>query len=127
MIELTEKAVGIWYVQVTPMQDWMAALVEIEPGKYDLKYRHRYYAEENNSAWDGQDRKSWYTGTVTASREAAIAGLREVGQKLAALAKQDGNDTSFDEILNEGDYDAFLQKVMDAPWAHSKTIDSTDN
>lgn len=49
-----------------------------KPDDWILTYRFRYYAGENNNAWDGADRKQWYAVRVECTEE-------EVGRKAEAL------------------------------------------
>lgn len=117
MIAITDKTVGIWYLDTIPnKQDWMAGLTEIEPeSKYQIDYRFRYY--EDDKAFDSKGRKSWYKVVVPSTRAFAIAVLRELAKHLAEAADAGGE---LIEILNEGDIEAFTKKITDSPFAYSR-------
>lgn len=115
MIKLDEKTVGIWYMQTTPTSDWLCSIREIEPdAKYELDYRFRYY--EDDKAFDSKDRKSWYKAEVTATRHFAIVSIRTVANEMHKA----GATGEVYELINEGDFDAFSKKFLDAPFAYAR-------
>jgi hypothetical protein len=110
-IQLDDKVVGVWFLKTTEKQDWMACLREVIPDdKYELTYRFRYY--EDDKAFESEDRKSWYRAEVPGTRNYCIFALRSTGGSLEA-ASENGR---LYEILNHGDYKAFIKELFDAPF-----------
>jgi hypothetical protein len=123
MMKFDKKTVGVWFLVTTEKQDWLATLSEVEPNaKYELTYRFRYYSPESVDPWDGKDRKSWYSGVVNGTREAAITGLREVGNALVLF----GAIGHLDEVLNEGDFEDFIRRFRARPWVFSREEEPDD-
>lgn len=112
MIEFDEKIVAIWYVSTIPdKQDWMAALREVEPDqKYHLKYRFRYYRDDK--IFDSDDKRNWYEGICTGTKNYCILSLRSVAAELARKA----NNAKVYETLNEGDYSDFIKRFEAQPF-----------
>jgi hypothetical protein len=135
MITITEKTIGIWFLQCTKTQDWNAALewdseeaMKAEVGDMKFTYRFRYYApidrhsDDPNNVFSGKDKKNWYSGVFTGkSKEAVIIQIREMANQLITKLHAVGE---LYEILNEGDVDNFMKKFMQQPWAHGRVQDS---
>lgn len=112
MITFDEKIVGVWFLNHLPMQDWMAAVQEIEPdSKYKLTYRFRYYKDDK--VFDSEDKKNWYEGEVTGTRSYVIASMRHVAETLRE-AGNTGNKLY--EVLNDGDLAKFHRTFRDMPF-----------
>lgn len=116
MIKFDEKIVGVWFLSTTAEQDWMAALSEVAPGKYELNYRFRYYDPESKDPWDGKDRKNWYKGTIESSREEAIDGIRKVGTAMVVF----GAVGELYEVLNDNGFEKFLEEFQAQPWVFAR-------
>lgn len=113
-IELNEKTVGIWFMPLEEKQDWLASITEIEPDKkYQLVYRHRYHKDDK--AFDSEDEKSWYKATIAGTRAYVLGTFREF---VKVLHSQTHNCDAPCEIMNDGDYDAFVKKLQDAPFVY---------
>jgi hypothetical protein len=115
MITITDKTIGLWYLDTIPgKQDWLAAITEIVPdSQYELVYRFRYYKDDK--AFDSEDIKNWFRVAITGTKAYTIASMREVAKTM--LSKSTGK---LSEILNEGDTDKFMQKLMDSDFAYAK-------
>jgi len=123
-IALDEKVVAIWYLPTMPTQDWMGCLREIEPGaQYELVYRFRYYdGDQSKGPFLDNDTKSWFRATIPASRERAIAGVRTIAKILEQTA-----GSRLYEFINWGDFPAFLEEFLAAPFVHSQRVPRTAN
>ena len=121
MIEITDKIVAIWYLQTLPTQDWMAAVSEIEPdSKYELVYRFRYYKDDK--AFDSEDKKNWYSGTLTGTRSYVLAAMREVAGTMESVAKG-----KLYELVNEdGDVSKLMRKFQDLPFVYMRASNGTN-
>ena len=120
MIKFDETCVGVWFVQTTETQDWMAGITEIEPDKkYEINYRFRYYNPESEDPWDGKDKKNWYKGTASCTREYAIQSMRVMvqGMKMMGAIGEPG------EVVNNGDYNDFMERFVAQPWVHAKKME----
>lgn len=124
MIEITDKLVGIWFVQLPGNKghdDWQAGLTELEPGKFKLQYRFRYAdpLEPGADPFEYIDEKTWYAGTMQCSREEGIAGVEKVATHLAAAARS----KVYRVMMNpQRDINAFLDEFEKQPWAHFKRV-----
>jgi hypothetical protein len=121
MIEMDEKLVGIWFLATIPnSQDWMAGVRELEPDqKYKLTYRFRYYKDDK--AFDSEDKRNWYEGTVTGTRAYVIASLRSVAKKLAEMSTE-----PLYEVLNEHGLDQFMRDFQDQPFVYMKIMGASE-
>jgi hypothetical protein len=113
MMNLDEKVVGVWAVEtISGYQDWMAMIREIEPDvKYELKYRFRYHKDDK--VFDSEDTVSGYQGELSGTRSYVIALFRCIAKSMEAKA-----DGDLYELMNEGDYKAFVRKFMELPFVY---------
>lgn len=111
MIEFDENIVAIWYlVTIQNHQDWMAAISEVEPdNKYMLRYRFRYYKDDK--VFDSDDKRNWYEGTCTGTRNYVIATIRFIAQQLEQKA-----DGELYEVINDHGYDQFMREFQQQPF-----------
>jgi hypothetical protein len=121
-IKMDEKIVGVWFLGGDE-QDWMGGLRD-EGDHYSFTYRFRYYAPDcanKTTPFDGADRKSWYAAKINKSvpHEKLIGVPRLL---LEELVKQGFGDKQRGEVLNEGDFDDFLTRFSQQPWAHMKKV-----
>lgn len=113
---LDEKLVGVWYLQTTTTQDWMAVIRELVPEqKYELTYRFRYYKDDK--AFDSEDEKSWYRGEISGTRNYVVFGLRSAAEMMATAAVG-----KVYEYLNDGDFSAFVKRFQDAPFVFARQV-----
>jgi hypothetical protein len=123
MIVFDEKIVGVWYlVTILDKQDWLAAVREIEPdAKYELIYRFRYYKDDK--AWDSADKKNWYKGELTGTRNYVVMSLRSVAKRLESVSVA---GIPLYELLNENDIDKFMREFQDAPFVMAKMLSNEE-
>lgn len=115
-----EKIVALWYVALTPKQDWMAAVRELVPDeKYELKYRFRYHVDD--LIFDSEDRRNWYEGTLTGTRSFVIIGMKTVA---AALQTKSGGKLF--EYMNDKGMEDFMRRFQDAPFVHMRQVTVKD-
>lgn len=109
---ITDKTVGLWYLQTTPKQDWVGTLTEVEPDKeYELIYRFRYY--KDNKAWE-------YSATVTGhDKQYCIESVRTMIHVLATAAQSQEKPVEF---LNTNGAEDLMNRFMAAPFVSAKTI-----
>jgi hypothetical protein len=113
---IDEKMVGIWYLHTLPTQDWMATVRELVPDeKYELTYRFSYYKDDK--VFDSDDKKNWYRGEVSGTRNYVILSLRSAAKMLAMVAVG-----KVYELLNDGDLKEFMNKFQDAPFVFMRQV-----
>ena len=109
MITIDEKTVGIWNLQTTESQDWLCSIRElVADEKYELMYRFRY--GKDDKIFDSEDKKNWYRGEVSGTRNYVLGSIRAVAQTLAGVAVG-----SLCEVMNNGDVKEFLEKIAEMP------------
>lgn len=120
MIEITEKTVGIWYIQLNYKTDFMAAITEIEPDtEYNVTYRFRYYMDDK-LFFESNDKKNWYSWSGKKTKNQVIALVKDMINVQVLL----GASGKIYEILNDGNYNDFIERFTNAPFAHKR--DTTD-
>lgn len=118
MITITDKTVGLWYLDTNPgKQDWLATLVEVEPeSKYEIVYRFRYY--EDGRVFDSKDKKSWYKAEAIGTKAYCTAAVRSIAQKLSDSANSGGK---LIELLNDtGNTEDLCRRVLNQPFAYAR-------
>jgi len=86
-LELSEKTVGIWAVDMMNGSDFLGAVWR-ESDNYVIEYRFRYY--EDDKVFDSEDKKNWYRAEIPtdrASEEELIDAMKVV---VEALWKKSG-------------------------------------
>lgn len=79
--------------------------------KIEIEYRFRYF--EDDKVFDSKDRKSYWSGTVTADKQNAVLYMREMIKQLAP--------GPWDEILmGPGGQEAFIKELMSKEWANAQ-------
>lgn len=119
-IELTEKTVGIWYMQVTEKSDWLAAVTEVDDG-FLFQYRFRYY--EDHKAFDSKDRKNWYEGVLHVPKDYVINTLRSM-MKMMCGEYDDIKEEDCYELLRDPteSWDIFLTRFSQLPFNHTMMV-----
>lgn len=113
---LDEKTIGVWFVDLSPMSDWLMTLGSTDDGTYTVTHRFRYYVDDK--AHDSDDRKSWYSGTIKKSFgdiEKVIDTMRTVVHK---LAKRAGNVAFHEILMTDAGLDDFMERFQDMPFVH---------
>lgn len=113
-MDLSENTVGVWFIALTSEQDFLLTITDLCDGKFDITYRFRYY--NGPDAWDNADVKHWYTMIAPDTREGVIGVVKAMVSALAAKAKTE----IVYEIINNGDFDNFMERFMAAPFVHTR-------
>jgi hypothetical protein len=112
VILFDEKIVAVWFLALDNKRDWMAAVREIEPdAKYELVYRFRYYVDDKT--FDSEDKKNWYKGEITGTRNYVLLSMRSVAEMLKAGT----SDGPLYEVVNDKGLADFLRRFQDMPFA----------
>lgn len=121
MITIDENTIGLWSVKLANDKDWLAAIRELIPDqKYELVYRFRYYRDD--AVFESQDKKNWYRGTLTGTRNFVLQSFRQVFQALASAS----HSHHAYEVLNDGDARAFREKIFSLPNMFAKMLTSEE-
>lgn len=115
MIELSDKIVAIWFLQLDEEADFMGCLEREEEDYFTLSFRFRYYVVEGPD-FSGWDEKNWYKGDYHGTKEKAIEAV-EVAIK--NLEKTTGNKA--DRIMASTG-EAYMEILKTMPWAHMKEM-----
>jgi hypothetical protein len=120
MIEFDEKIVGVWYLVTIPNKtDWMAAIREIKPDeKYELIYRFRYYNEEGDLGPFNDDKKNWFKGLISGTKNYVVFSLRAVAQNLSSACEHG----PVYEVLNDGDLEDFIRRFQNQPFVFVRAM-----
>jgi hypothetical protein len=117
VIEFDEKIVGVWFLATIPdHQDWLAAIRELEPdAKYEMTYRFRYYTDGPDPFND--DKKNWYKGTLSGTRNYVILSFRSVAETMKSLSP-----APLYEVMNNGDYEDFMRRFNQMPFVFARMM-----
>jgi hypothetical protein len=118
-IEITDKTVGLWFTGLNINADWLGCLAELPSGKFEIKYRFRYH--EDDKHFDSADRRSWYKGTTSLSREEAIKAIREM---VANLNSAGGDGPVYEVMMDDGGPEVFLERLTAMPFAQKRLFHS---
>jgi hypothetical protein len=116
VITFDEKIVALWFLQTMPTQDWLAAVREIKPDEeYELCYRFRYIKDDK--IFDSEDRKSWYRGSVTGTRNYVLLSIRNVAKTLESVASGE-----LYEVINTDGIQDFMRRFQDLPFVWARQL-----
>jgi|ERR1041384_4470602 hypothetical protein len=118
-IMMDETIRAIWFVQVTPTQDFLQAINEPTPGNYEMQYRFRYYVSLH--PFDERDVKNWYAvkskrGTLTEFIQKCAKVAHTLGD--ACGAKKRGQ--FFELIRGQQSLDLFMETLRNQRFLHSR-------
>jgi hypothetical protein len=127
VIILDEKIVGVWFLNTTPKQDVLFAVREVKQDEeYELVYRFRYYnGDQTKSPFEDGDKKSWYKGKISSTRNFVISSAREAVKQLNILSKRDKDNAHLAEpyeLINDNGLDEFYRKFQNAPFVYAKQV-----
>lgn len=119
MIVIDGKTIGLWFMSLTPIQDWLCSLRQGDDGKIEMVYRFRHYDADDpaNDPFSGKDKKKWFKVTIPSTPEKAIEAARQL---VAKLEEASGN-TADEILMGPGGADEFMAMYASMPWAHMKT------
>ena len=103
--------------------DWMATLYRPGDGEpWELEYRFRYYENRGpGTAWDGEDRKSWYQAKAPDDSEENCRAMRTALDNLRpALEARYGSSVDVVELQCYGDDPKFIFELGSRDWANIK-------
>jgi hypothetical protein len=131
-IEIKENRyfIGIWFMG-DGKSDWMGAAYRdnTDPAdQWNLIYRFRYY--ETKEAWDGKDRKSWYTGTISGKSEAEVErSIHELSHKVKEMwpVSHEGRIAMLDFCaMHSDDPVENSNRLRQRDWSHVRARSSGD-
>lgn len=113
-INITERLVGMWFMNLRGDLDFLAGLEATDTG-FKLTYRFRYGSDPE--PWSDKDVKNWYVMNITKhSKSEAITKLHAL---IHMLESRSGHQC--DELLmRNGDTQAFIRELNAKKWAHMK-------
>lgn len=113
-INIDDNLLGIWFMEVSSSQDWMAGLSKTNtPGELIIQYRHRYY--KDRKAHGSADEKSWYQGTLAdTSIEIGIEQVRLIVRYLSEHAVGD----PYELLRGDKSIETFISEFQALPFTH---------
>ncbi len=124
MIEMTDKTIGLWYMQVTEDSDWLAGASEVDDGRVEISYRFRYYRDRQT--FGSEDKKNWYEGNVSGPKEKIIRVMREL---MAHLREKDGNipESACHELLMDDEgVEVLMDRLKEMPFCDSMMLSANE-
>lgn len=115
MIELSDKIVAIWFLQIDEESDFMACLERERDDYFTLSFRFRYYVVEGPE-FNGWDEKRWYKGDYHGTKEAAMEAAQGA---ITNLEKASGHKA--DKIMASTG-EEYMDILKTVPWAHMKEV-----
>ena len=118
MIELNERVIGMWYIQLTPDQDFLSSLFTTEEGELKGVYRFRYYKDDKT--FHSDDQKNWYSMTITDDTiSESVEKFRLVFNKLRHMS---GTDEAYEILMDENGVDDFMERFAKLPFVHVQAL-----
>jgi len=109
-IELSERTVGIWFIQLQPNQDWLASVYTTKEGEVKGTYRFRYYVDEKS--FGSEDRKSWYSLNTNESVSQVLAVFREIYNTMSDVS----GGEHYEILMDETGIDGFMERFKQLPF-----------
>lgn len=110
--------IGVWYLSASPMLtrcDWLAtAFRDAGQEVWRVRYRFKYY--NSPDPFDGLDKRSAYSGTLTGTEQQLIEKLGKVAEAMASTFKFEKDFL----LLGTDDPKEILTKLAARPWTHMK-------
>lgn len=120
MIDL-EKAIGVWFMDVSDTSNWLAAVSRTEDGKLLLQWRMRYY--EKGSPPDSNDEKRWYQGTSKKTEAEAIENMRFIGRTMT----QHAEGKLYEVLRGDRSIEEFAKEFCALPFVHATVVETKKN
>lgn len=133
----TRYYLGMWFIELPePLCRYGAKAGDVtmlvfrkldEPTTWCLKYRHRYYlGPDPGNPYSGDDRRSWYWGTITDITEEEldrkmpemIEGLRKGGAEISGIVLEPAD---FLPLRCTGDKAGEIMRNANKHWLHSRS------
>jgi hypothetical protein len=109
--------IGMWYVQIDSMSDWMGYLKKEPDGVVSVEYRFRYYDRDDpdNDAHSDKDTKSWGGAHSKMEPAEAIEYMRFIANAMCVMGGK-----MYEVLMHDGDTDRFMRELSEQPFAHVK-------
>lgn len=102
--------------------DCLAGLARVKDGEWYLAYRFRYYTSpefDPHGVGDNQDRKSWWSGTISRKH----SPIADVDALLGmAVAARSDIITPLDKTLLENGHESLVAALATKEWAHFMVV-----
>ena len=104
MIHISDKTLGIWFIDVDKSHNLLMVLESIGDTKYRLTHRHRYTL---------QNKSSWYTGVRQFNKpEDAVAMVQNVFHVASRIAHGD----KYEVLRGELSCEEFKERLLASPF-----------
>ena len=120
LIELTERTVGIWFMQIDATTDWMAHMDQTDT-HWQLTYRFRYYKGDQALKFEeSEDEKSWTRMVAEKANVTRKEFLERVDFVIVELMKATGNEPDV-VFMGDGGIAEFTKELAAKPWTQVET------
>ena len=121
-ILISERLVGLWFMQLDERSDYMGALESLPEGGFRFKYRFRYNDPDPSAPQDpfspkNKDVKHWYEVKCPSSKGESLAAVHVI---IRLLEEKSGHRCT-ELMMRNGDVNAFMREFAAQPWANMKT------
>lgn len=115
-IELTEKLLGIWFVECDEKTDWLGSLErDDEKGGVIFTYRFRHYVDDKS--FDSNDRKNWTSYHISGeSAEKAVDVVRNLCVHLSTVDE----GKIWECMMGDDGMEGFMERFEQMPFASVK-------
>ena len=114
---LDENTVGIWYISLSEDEDWLMTVNQTKD-EYTMKYRFRYY--EDDSCFDSNDRKSWYSGVMPKDKITLEELIEKMRVTVTMMGKMRGVEDYYELLMGDGNLKQFMKEFMELPFVHAR-------
>jgi len=113
--EIRATTIGVWFLPLNDKSDFFGVLQNNGDG-CTFVIRFRYYTDPDTPASDNNDRRSWYTVSIAKDPAESIDAVRDM---IEAMREQTGIIDPYDEVLNTGDFDGFVNDLLIRSWVNA--------
>jgi hypothetical protein len=124
-IDLTERTICIWYVEMPKQQaNYLGALERLDDDYLQYTFRFRY--KRDKKIFDSEDEKNWYSFKTKCARGEEHSAITKIRMVTRLIADKEGGE--FYELLRgAGTLEQFFSQFAALPFVHGKLEKITEN
>ena len=116
-IRMDDSIRAVYYaVLAVDSVDWLLGINE-EEDHYLIQYRFRYY--NSDDPWDTEDKKNWYSGTVSKTKQSLGELIKNTNKGFEAIESIAEGDC-YKLIRGEGTQKQFFAEFEKLPFVHKR-------
>ena len=117
-IEITERTIGVWCVDMNEDSDWLGSLWETDEN-YEMAYRFRYYVDD--LTFDSKDTKHWYAAHVSKDHTTKDDVIKCMRGAVELIWREKGGKRH-ELMMGSGGVDEFMIEFEKLPFVSAKRI-----